>query len=105
MLSFDTLQGGTSRLECYTKTNENEPSEMQFYRQLPLAARTKVARADKIAGALDTRPLSLCDGHAVMRELAKIVFEMGQTIPEHEKIDPKSYLPEELQWFLLFKNM
>ena len=28
-----------------------------------------------------------------MRPFAKTIFEMGQTVPENEKIDPSSYLP------------
>lgn len=77
LFSFNTLQGGISRLERYTETHGNEPGMMPFHRQLPLAARTKVARAAAIAGALDTLPLSFQNGHDGMGQFAKIIFEMG----------------------------
>ena len=93
LFSFNTEQGGTTRLERPTKSHENGPNIVQFQRQLPAASRSKVARAAALAVALDTRPLSFCDGHAGMREFARAIFEMGQTVPSHEKIDPKSYLP------------
>ena len=64
-----------------------------FQRQLPLAARNRVANAAALAVVVDIQPLSFCDGHARMRSFAKTIFELGQKVPANELIDPKSYLP------------
>ena len=90
---FKTVQGGTPRLERHTKSHRNGSTAVCFQRQLPISAKKKVALAAALAVCVDVRPLSFCDGHPEMKDFAQSIFEMGQSVPENEKIDPKSYLP------------
>ena len=92
LYSFKTIQGGTSRLERHIKSRRSGSATLNFQRNLPRAARGKVATAAALAVCLDLRPLSFCDGHTGLRHFAKSIFELGQTVSENEKIDPKSYL-------------
>lgn len=50
---------------------------MPLHRQLPLAAQNKVARAAAITVELNSRLPSFCHENVGLRELAKIIFEMG----------------------------
>ena len=62
-------------------------------RHFPLAARSKVPQAAAIAGNLHVRPSFFCDSQSGMHHFAQTIFEMGQSVPENEIIDLKSYLP------------
>ena len=90
---FKSMQGGTSRLERYTASHRNHSVIVRFQRTLPAGAKLEIARPADLAAALDIRPLSFRDGHAGIRYFAQAIFEMGHTVPESERIDPKSYLP------------
>ena len=94
VFSFRTIQGGTLKLERHTKlhTTRRENSSC-FVRALPRAAKTSVDHGAALAVALDLRPLSFCDGHRGMTMFAKALFELGKTVPVHESVNPKSYLP------------
>ena len=87
---FKIEQGGTSRLESHTATRRKGSGIVRFQRQLPWAARNKVARSAALDACLDIRPLSLCDNHVCMRCFAQTIFELGQTVPVNERIDPRS---------------
>ena len=90
--SVKTVQGGTSRLEGHTKSHKIGSNAVCFQRQLPVSAKNKVALAAPLAVCVDVRPFSFCDGHPGMKQFVQIIFEIGQTVTENEKMDPKSYL-------------
>ncbi len=52
LYGFKTVQGDTSRLEKDTNGHKNCSSTVRFRRQLPAAARHKVARAAALAASL-----------------------------------------------------
>ena len=49
LFSFKTIQGGTSRLERHTASHINGTGTLRFQRQLPTAARKKIAQAAAMA--------------------------------------------------------
>ena len=91
--SFRTVRGGTSRVERHTATHKTSNTILRFQRQLPLAAKSKIAHAAAYAVSLDFRPLSFCDGHDCIRVFAKSIFEMGHSVPGNESLYSSGYLP------------
>ena len=77
LLLFKTEQGGTTWLGRHTESHKNGHKKVTFRRQLPVAARSKVARAAALSVALDMRLLSFCDGQPGMHEFTRTIFEMG----------------------------
>ena len=92
LLTFKTIQGRTSRLERDTASHKNGTGTLRFQPQLPIAARMKVVQAAAMAVCLGIHSLPFCDRNQGMHHFAKAIFEMGQTVPENEKIDMRSYL-------------
>ena len=88
-----TGKGGTTKLERHTKAHKSSSSTVRFLTSLPVHSKTKVAHAAALVVALDIRPLSFCDKHPGMRQFSNTIFELGQTIPVSERINPKCYLP------------
>ena len=74
--SFKTIQAGTYRFEIHTKSHRSGSATLNFQRNLPVAARSQVAKAAALAVCLDSRPLSFCDGHPGLLHFAKSVFEL-----------------------------
>ncbi len=64
-----------------------------FLRLLLCAAKNSIAKSDALAVALNFLPVPFFDGHKGMKELAKFLFELGQTVVIHANVDPRSYLP------------
>ena len=63
-----------------------------FHRQQPVSAKKKVSLDAEFAVCVDVHPFSVCYGHPGMKQFAQSIFEIGQTVPNNEKIDPKRYL-------------
>ena len=61
--------------------------------RLSLVANSKIANAAAFVVSLEIRHLSFCDVHEVMRMFAKSIFEMDQSFPVNENIDPSGYFP------------
>ena len=94
MFSFRTVQGGTNKLERHFRQHtQNRSNANCFVRTFPRAARQTVERAAALAVALDVRALPFCDVHLVVSKFAQKLFELGQTVPVNEKLDPASHLP------------
>ncbi len=93
LYSLKKEQGGTNGLMRHTASNKAGQGRIRFQRQLPLAARKTVANAAALAVCLDIRPLCFCSSQASLNHFARTLFEMGQTVPANERIDPWSYLP------------
>ena len=87
------VQGGISRLEPDTSSQKRGTTTGRFQRQLTLAARSKAAQAAALHVYLDVRTLSYCDGQSGMRHFAQTIFETGQSVPENEPFERKSYQP------------
>ncbi len=94
VFSFSTIQGDTSKLDRQTRLHTQTRSMLSFFvRTLPQAARQTIAKSAAYTVALDLRPLLFCDGHLGLIKFAKALFELGQTVPVHENVEPISYLP------------
>ena len=91
--SFRTMQGETSLLERYTATHERTNTILRFQRQLSLAAMSKIAHPVACTVSLDIQSLLFCESQDGIRMFVKSIFEMGQSVPENENIDPSGYLP------------
>ncbi len=88
LFQFKTVQSGTSRVELHTNSHNISAGTVRFRRQLPAAARTRVARATALAVCLEMKPLRFCYGYVGMRNFAQTIFEIGQTVPASEKSTP-----------------
>ena len=94
IFSFSIIQSGTSKLYRHTRLHsQTRATSSCFVRTLPLATEQTIAKSTVYAVALDLRPLSFCDGHPGMIKFAKALFELGQTVPVQEDVEPMSYSP------------
>ncbi len=64
VFSFSIIQGGTSKLDRHTRLrSQTRATPSCFVRTLPEAAKQTIAKSAAYTVALDSRPLSFCDGH------------------------------------------
>ncbi len=95
LYSFETVQGGNSRLEWHSSSQKDGTGTVRFQQQLPDAVHTKVAQSAALAVCLDTCPLSFCRVHLGIRHFVQTIFEMGQSVLANKKytLNP-TYLDE-----------
>lgn len=78
----------------YTQSHKTARGTVQLQRQLPEATEAKAVRTAAPAVCLDISTLEFCNVQQAMRQYARTVFEIGQTVPANVSIDPSSYLPK-----------
>ena len=71
---------------------KSSSSTVRFLTSLPVHSKTKVAHAPALAVVLYIVTLSFCGKHPGMQQFAKTIFELGQTVPVSERMNPKCYL-------------